>query len=167
MQTYSSNNAAVSGPRDPSFGGPGRANGRPPGNGPPPVTMGGPPGPPKPSVTISNGRDPRRASKRWGGTTEISVVHTPFHPSIPLRWLAHPNYFFFCFQARPTSEPLKVHYVTAILKDWSILSSVVLCQIVFTSCATFLLYAEALHWEGQIMVLTCLYEVACSWTFTS
>ncbi|XP_076120506.1 SOSS complex subunit B2 isoform X1 [Alosa pseudoharengus] len=64
MQTYSSNNAAVSGPRDPAFGGPGRANGRPPGNGPPPVTIGGPPAPPKPSVTISNGRDPRRASKR-------------------------------------------------------------------------------------------------------
>ncbi|KAL2081146.1 hypothetical protein ACEWY4_022999 [Coilia grayii] len=58
MKTYSNNNAAVSTPRDP------RTNGRPPGNGPPPVTAGGPPAPPKPSVTISNGRDPRRASKR-------------------------------------------------------------------------------------------------------
>ncbi|XDV30495.1 hypothetical protein PO909_033415 [Leuciscus waleckii] len=41
-----------------------RPNGRVPGNGPPPVTAGGPPAPPKPTVTISNGRDPRRASKR-------------------------------------------------------------------------------------------------------
>ncbi|XP_063070383.1 SOSS complex subunit B2 [Engraulis encrasicolus] len=62
MQTYSNNNnAALPTPRDP------RTNGRPPpGNGapPPPVTAGGPPAAPKPSVTISNGRDPRRASKR-------------------------------------------------------------------------------------------------------
>lgn len=115
MQTYSSNNAAVSGPRDPSFSGPGRANGRPPGNGPPPVTMGGPPAPPKPSVTISNGRDPRRASKRWG-TTEICCAHNAFPPlsSPPLPCLAHPK--FLRFQARPTSNPLKMHHVTAILK---------------------------------------------------
>ncbi|XP_012692690.1 SOSS complex subunit B2 [Clupea harengus] len=64
MRTYSNNNAAVTVPRDPAFGGLGRANGRPPGNGPPSVTIEGPPAPPKPSVTISNGRDPRRASKR-------------------------------------------------------------------------------------------------------
>ncbi|XP_036417801.1 SOSS complex subunit B2 [Colossoma macropomum] len=52
-------------PAPPNFGAPGRTNGRVPGNGPPPpVTVGGPPAPPKPSVTISNGRDPRRASKR-------------------------------------------------------------------------------------------------------
>ncbi|KAL6485119.1 hypothetical protein AOLI_G00082530 [Acnodon oligacanthus] len=52
-------------PAPPNFGAPGRTNGRVPGNGPPPpVTVGGPLAPPKPSVTISNGRDPRRASKR-------------------------------------------------------------------------------------------------------
>ncbi|XP_030642378.1 SOSS complex subunit B2 [Chanos chanos] len=62
MQTYSNSTAPV--PRDPNFGGPGRTNGRVPGNGQPPLTVGGPPAPPKPSVTISNGRDPRRASKR-------------------------------------------------------------------------------------------------------
>uniref|UniRef100_A0A673N8V8 SOSS complex subunit B2 n=1 Tax=Sinocyclocheilus rhinocerous TaxID=307959 RepID=A0A673N8V8_9TELE len=59
-----SNNSAAPVPRDPNFGAPGRPNGRVPGNGPPPVTAGGPPAPPKPTVTISNGRDPRRASKR-------------------------------------------------------------------------------------------------------
>ncbi|XP_060793278.1 SOSS complex subunit B2 [Neoarius graeffei] len=59
MQTYP-NNAA---PLPASFPAPGRANGRAPGNGPPPVTA-GQPAPSKPSVTISNGRDPRRASKR-------------------------------------------------------------------------------------------------------
>ncbi|KAB5576736.1 hypothetical protein PHYPO_G00201840 [Pangasianodon hypophthalmus] len=59
MQTYPNNNA----PPPANFPAPGRANGRVPGNGPPPVTA-GQPAPPKPSVTISNGRDPRRASKR-------------------------------------------------------------------------------------------------------
>ncbi|XP_056107980.1 SOSS complex subunit B2 isoform X2 [Rhinichthys klamathensis goyatoka] len=59
-----SNNSAAPVPRDPNFGAPGRPNGRVPGNGPPPVTAGGSPAPPKPTVTISNGRDPRRASKR-------------------------------------------------------------------------------------------------------
>lgn len=59
MQTYPNNNA----PLPASFSAPGRANGRVPGNGLPPVTV-GQPAPPKPSVTISNGRDPRRASKR-------------------------------------------------------------------------------------------------------
>uniref|UniRef100_A0A8C2G994 SOSS complex subunit B2 n=1 Tax=Cyprinus carpio TaxID=7962 RepID=A0A8C2G994_CYPCA len=58
------NNSAAPVPRDPNFGAPGRPNGRVPGNGPPSVTAGGPPAPPKPTVTISNGRDPRRASKR-------------------------------------------------------------------------------------------------------
>ncbi|XP_067299907.1 SOSS complex subunit B2 [Pseudorasbora parva] len=58
------NNSAAPVPRDPNFGAPGRPNGRVPGNGPPPVTAGGLPAPPKPTVTISNGRDPRRASKR-------------------------------------------------------------------------------------------------------
>ncbi|XP_051564130.1 SOSS complex subunit B2 isoform X1 [Myxocyprinus asiaticus] len=58
------NNNAAPVPRDPNLGAPGRPNGRVPGNGPPPVTAGGPPAPPKPTVTISNGRDPRRASKR-------------------------------------------------------------------------------------------------------
>ncbi|XP_028847573.1 SOSS complex subunit B2 isoform X2 [Denticeps clupeoides] len=51
-------------PQNPAYGGPGRANGRAAGNGPPTVTAGTPAGGPKPSVTISNGRDPRRASKR-------------------------------------------------------------------------------------------------------
>uniref|UniRef100_A0A8B9JH31 SOSS complex subunit B2 n=1 Tax=Astyanax mexicanus TaxID=7994 RepID=A0A8B9JH31_ASTMX len=61
LQTFP-NNAA---PAPPNFGTQGRTNGRVPGNGPPPsVTVGGTPAPPKPSVTISNGRDPRRASKR-------------------------------------------------------------------------------------------------------
>ncbi|XP_039505185.1 SOSS complex subunit B2 [Pimephales promelas] len=59
-----SNNSAAPVPRDPNFGVPGRPNGRVPGNGPPPVTAGASPAPPKPTVTISNGRDPRRASKR-------------------------------------------------------------------------------------------------------
>ncbi|KAK7154119.1 hypothetical protein R3I94_007476 [Phoxinus phoxinus] len=59
-----SNNSAAPVPRDSNFGAPGRPNGRVPGNGPTPVTAGGPPAPPKPTVTISNGRDPRRASKR-------------------------------------------------------------------------------------------------------
>ncbi|KAK9969274.1 hypothetical protein ABG768_027466 [Culter alburnus] len=58
------NNSTAPVPRDPNFGAQGRPNGRVPGNGPPPVTAGGPPVPPKPTVTISNGRDPRRASKR-------------------------------------------------------------------------------------------------------
>ncbi|XP_007238913.2 SOSS complex subunit B2 isoform X1 [Astyanax mexicanus] len=58
LQTFP-NNAA---PAPPNFGTQGRTNGR--GNGPPSVTVGGTPAPPKPSVTISNGRDPRRASKR-------------------------------------------------------------------------------------------------------
>ncbi|XP_043104367.1 SOSS complex subunit B2 isoform X2 [Puntigrus tetrazona] len=57
-------NSAAPVPRDANFGGPGRPNGRVPGNGPPPVTAGVPPAPSKPTVTISNGRDPRRASKR-------------------------------------------------------------------------------------------------------
>ncbi|KAI4877963.1 hypothetical protein NFI96_020736 [Prochilodus magdalenae] len=62
MQSFPNNAAPV----PPNFGAPGRTNGRVPGNGPPPpaATVGGPPAPPKPSVTISNGRDPRRASKR-------------------------------------------------------------------------------------------------------
>uniref|UniRef100_A0A671K3R5 SOSS complex subunit B2 n=1 Tax=Sinocyclocheilus anshuiensis TaxID=1608454 RepID=A0A671K3R5_9TELE len=51
-------------PRDPNFGAPRRPNGCVPGNGPPSVTAGGPAAPPNPTVTISNGRDPRRASKR-------------------------------------------------------------------------------------------------------
>lgn len=58
------NNSAAPVPRDPSFGAQGRPNGRVTGNGPPPVTAGGTTVPPKPTVTISNGRDPRRASKR-------------------------------------------------------------------------------------------------------
>ncbi|KAI5107503.1 SOSS complex subunit B2 [Silurus meridionalis] len=58
MQTYN-NNA----PPAANYPAPGRANGRVPGNGPPPVTAGQPANP-KPAVTISNGRDPRRASKR-------------------------------------------------------------------------------------------------------
>nr|XP_005167613.1 SOSS complex subunit B2 isoform X1 [Danio rerio] len=63
VPVFSNNNAAPV-PRDPNFGASGRPNGRAPGNGPPPVTAGGTPAPPKPTVTISNGRDPRRASKR-------------------------------------------------------------------------------------------------------
>ncbi|KAK3543346.1 hypothetical protein QTP70_018055 [Hemibagrus guttatus] len=59
MQTYPNNNTNPPA----NFPAPGRANGRVPGNGPPPATV-GQPAPPKPSVTISNGRDPRRASKR-------------------------------------------------------------------------------------------------------
>ncbi|TSM60573.1 SOSS complex subunit B2 [Bagarius yarrelli] len=58
MQTYTSNNSNSA-----NFPAPGRANGRVPGNGPAPVSA-NQPAPPKPSVTISNGRDPRRASKR-------------------------------------------------------------------------------------------------------
>ncbi|XP_026862609.1 SOSS complex subunit B2 isoform X2 [Electrophorus electricus] len=60
MQTFPNSAAPV----PPNFGAPGRTNGRVLGNGPPPVTAGAVPAPPKPSVTISNGRDPRRASKR-------------------------------------------------------------------------------------------------------
>ncbi|XP_062861680.1 SOSS complex subunit B2 [Trichomycterus rosablanca] len=60
MQTFPNNNAAA----PPSFPASGRANGRVPGNGPAPVVTVGQPLPPKPSVNISNGRDPRRASKR-------------------------------------------------------------------------------------------------------
>ncbi|XP_017325063.1 SOSS complex subunit B2 [Ictalurus punctatus] len=59
MQTYPNNNTS----QPANFPAPGRANGRVPGNGPSLVTV-GQPAPPKPSVTISNGRDPRRASKR-------------------------------------------------------------------------------------------------------
>ncbi|TRY94187.1 hypothetical protein DNTS_028361 [Danionella cerebrum] len=55
---YHNNTSAV--PRDLNFGVSGRPNGRVPGNGQPAI----PAAPPKPSVTISNGRDPRRASKR-------------------------------------------------------------------------------------------------------
>lgn len=57
------NNAPQGAPRDSSFGGMGRPNGRAPGNGAPQVTVGGPPAPSKSSVTISNGRDPRRAKR--------------------------------------------------------------------------------------------------------
>ncbi|KAJ8255910.1 hypothetical protein COCON_G00197740 [Conger conger] len=63
LQTYSTNSSSPA-PRDPSFGALGRVNGRIPGNGASAVTAGGPAATPKPSVTISNGRDPRRASKR-------------------------------------------------------------------------------------------------------
>ncbi|KPP71484.1 SOSS complex subunit B2-like [Scleropages formosus] len=59
LQSYSS---TPSGPRDSGLGG--RANGRVPGNGAPQVPVGTPSMGSKPSVTISNGRDPRRASKR-------------------------------------------------------------------------------------------------------
>ncbi|XP_003962158.1 SOSS complex subunit B2 isoform X4 [Takifugu rubripes] len=57
------NNAPPGAPRDSSFGGMGRPNGRAPGNGAPQVTVGGPPAASKSSVTISNGRDPRRAKR--------------------------------------------------------------------------------------------------------
>lgn len=57
------NNAPPSAPRDSSFGGMGRPNGRAPGNGAPQVTVAGPPAASKSSVTISNGRDPRRAKR--------------------------------------------------------------------------------------------------------
>ncbi|KAF5903296.1 SOSS complex subunit B2 [Clarias magur] len=60
MQTYPNNIA----PPAANFPAPGRTNGRVPGNGPPLAVTVGPSAPPKPSVTISNGRDPRRASKR-------------------------------------------------------------------------------------------------------
>ncbi|XP_036401735.1 SOSS complex subunit B2-like isoform X1 [Megalops cyprinoides] len=63
LQSYSTNSSSPA-PRDPAFGVLGRANGRAVGNGAPQVPAGGPPAAPKPSVTISNGRDPRRASKR-------------------------------------------------------------------------------------------------------
>uniref|UniRef100_W5MCR9 SOSS complex subunit B2 n=1 Tax=Lepisosteus oculatus TaxID=7918 RepID=W5MCR9_LEPOC len=65
QQSYSTASPAPNS-RDPasSFGGAGRANGRVPGNGSPSAPPGAPPGISKPSVTISNGRDPRRASKR-------------------------------------------------------------------------------------------------------
>ncbi|XP_066544482.1 SOSS complex subunit B2 [Amia ocellicauda] len=63
-QTYSTSSSSPA-PRDPSsFGGAGRTNGRVPGNGGPPTASGATAGVSKPSVTISNGRDPRRASKR-------------------------------------------------------------------------------------------------------
>lgn len=57
------NNAPPGAPRDSSFGGMGRPNGRAPGNGAPQVTVAGPPAASKSSVTISNGRDPRRAKR--------------------------------------------------------------------------------------------------------
>ncbi|XP_023679644.1 SOSS complex subunit B2 [Paramormyrops kingsleyae] len=63
LQTYSTNSSSPA-PRDPALGGLGRANGRLPGNGAPQVPVGGTPMGSKPSVSISNGRDPRRASKR-------------------------------------------------------------------------------------------------------
>ncbi|KAG7467485.1 hypothetical protein MATL_G00154410 [Megalops atlanticus] len=63
LQNFSANSSSPA-PRDPNFGGLGRANGRVPGNGTSAVPAGGPTANPKPSVTISNGRDPRRASKR-------------------------------------------------------------------------------------------------------
>lgn len=50
-------------PATQNFPATGRANGRVTGNGPPVVTV-GQPAPAKQSITISNGRDPRRASKR-------------------------------------------------------------------------------------------------------
>ncbi|XP_056611693.1 SOSS complex subunit B2 isoform X1 [Triplophysa dalaica] len=57
-----SNNSAAPVARETNFGAPGRPNGRVPGNGQ--LSPAASPAPPKPSVTISNGRDPRRASKR-------------------------------------------------------------------------------------------------------
>ncbi|KAJ8252804.1 hypothetical protein GJAV_G00205810 [Gymnothorax javanicus] len=63
LQNYSTNSSSPA-PRDQSFGALGRVNGRIPGNGAPVTPVGGPGAPPKSSVTISNGRDPRRASKR-------------------------------------------------------------------------------------------------------
>ncbi|XP_076854504.1 SOSS complex subunit B2 isoform X2 [Brachyhypopomus gauderio] len=60
VQTFPNSAAPV----PPNFAAPGRTNGRVLGNGPPPTTAGAGPAPSKPSVTISNGRDPRRASKR-------------------------------------------------------------------------------------------------------
>ncbi|KAJ8350497.1 hypothetical protein SKAU_G00256270 [Synaphobranchus kaupii] len=63
LQTYSTNSSSPA-PRDPSFGALGRVNGRIPGNGSSAVPAGGTVTTPKQSVTISNGRDPRRASKR-------------------------------------------------------------------------------------------------------
>lgn len=65
------NNAPPGAPRDSSFGGMGRPNGRAPGNGAPQVTVAGPPAASKSSVTISNGRDPRRA-KRWNWGSGMS-----------------------------------------------------------------------------------------------
>ncbi|KAI7809122.1 SOSS complex subunit B2 isoform X2 [Triplophysa rosa] len=56
------NNSAAPVSWDANFGAPARPNGRVPGNGQLPPAA--PLAPPKPSVTISNGRDPRRASKR-------------------------------------------------------------------------------------------------------
>lgn len=79
------NTSAAPVPRDPNFGTQGRPNGRVPGNGPPPTTAGGPPAPPKPTVTISNGRDPRRASKRWD--TDCKIHFSIFTPCIK----AHPQ----------------------------------------------------------------------------
>ncbi|KAM8857828.1 SOSS complex subunit B2 isoform 1-T1 [Synchiropus picturatus] len=57
------NNQSTGAPRDSSFGGAGRPNGRTTGNGAPAVTAAGPPTTAKSSVTISNGRDPRRAKR--------------------------------------------------------------------------------------------------------
>ncbi|XP_053733161.1 SOSS complex subunit B2 isoform X2 [Synchiropus splendidus] len=57
------NNQSSGAPRDSSFGGAGRPNGRTTGNGAPAVTAAGPPTTAKSSVTISNGRDPRRAKR--------------------------------------------------------------------------------------------------------
>ncbi|KAM4561709.1 SOSS complex subunit B2-like isoform 2-T2 [Fundulus diaphanus] len=57
------NNPTGGVPRDPTFSGVGRPNGRSTGNGAPPVNAAGPPPTTKSSVTISNGRDPRRAKR--------------------------------------------------------------------------------------------------------
>ncbi|XP_033965979.1 SOSS complex subunit B2 [Pseudochaenichthys georgianus] len=61
LSSFNNNNPSPGPPRDPTYGGMGRPNGRSPGNGAPPVTAAGPPT--KSSVTISNGRDPRRAKR--------------------------------------------------------------------------------------------------------
>lgn len=73
------NNAPPGAPRDASFGGMGRPNGRAPGNGAPQVTIAGPPAASKSSVTISNGRDPRRA-KRWNWGSGMSLFLSALSP---------------------------------------------------------------------------------------
>ncbi|XP_063743858.1 SOSS complex subunit B2 isoform X2 [Eleginops maclovinus] len=61
LSSFNNNNPSTGPPRDPTYGGMGRPNGRSPGNGAPAATAAGPPT--KSSVTISNGRDPRRAKR--------------------------------------------------------------------------------------------------------